>query len=250
METKKGPRNLLGSLTTRLRPYQFNWIGRTKQGVNRWIGAPKGPTERMCNGMIGYGIAACLVGLIAMAAIFMRLGPTGSPLGLLALIGGIHGVLFSTIGLWLRKTRRNLARLKTADELAVEFGSTPETVRRMAEAHSIRPHININNDDLYEPDEFLASRSLLRGASMPVSSATLLRPVEPRATRTTSETLLRAVEPATEEPILAPRSLHTQDSQIDETAGVIESRAELKNERPTLHESRDETEDVIQKLQH
>ena len=135
-----------------------------------------------------------LAGLIATTAIMLR-HEGSAPLGLLALIGGIHGIVFTIIGLWLRKMRQNLERLKSVQELAEEYGSTPEAVQRLAEAHSIRARININNENLYDPDEFVASRSLLRGASSPYGTEILLRAADSAANKTVPETLLRAAEP-------------------------------------------------------
>jgi hypothetical protein len=195
METGEEPKNWRQSLLERMRPYQFNWIGRTKEGVSRWIGAPRGPSERICKNVIRYGIAMSVIGLVTTVAIMLRVEGS-APLGLLALIGGIHGIVFTVLGFWLRKLSRNLAPLKTLDELANEFGSTPETVQRLVEAHGIRARININNSNLYDPEEFLGSRSLLRGASAPQSPELLLRASHPSLTCTGSETLLRAADPA------------------------------------------------------
>ena len=170
--------------------YQFNWVGRTKDGVNRWMGAPRGPSERMCKYMTYYGVAAGTVSLCAALTVAIR--PQMWPgLLVLVLVGGIHGLVFMIIGRWLLNMKRRLARLKTAEEMAEEFGSTLETVQRLAEAHSIRAQININNVNLYDPEEFIASRSLLRGASAPVAPDTLLRAAEPTGTSSPPETLLR-----------------------------------------------------------
>src|SRR5690242_17819091 len=50
------------------RQYRFNWIGRTKDGVSRWIGAPQGPSERICKNLTRYGIVMGVAGLCAMGA--------------------------------------------------------------------------------------------------------------------------------------------------------------------------------------
>ncbi len=134
-----------------------------------------------------------IAGLVATAALLMRV-ESSVPLSMLALVGTIHGLVFTIMAVWLRRMRRSLARLKTVEELAEEFGATPETVRTLAETHGIRARININSDNLFDPDEFVASRSLLRGASAPYSSASLLRAAEPAATTTAPDTLLRPAE--------------------------------------------------------
>ncbi|HLK61213.1 MAG TPA: hypothetical protein VKU00_31980 [Chthonomonadaceae bacterium] len=200
-----------------MRRYQFNWIGRTKDGVSRWMGAPKGPSERSCKNLFRYGIAMSIVALIATGAMVMHLQ---SPVALLwlALLGGTHGLIFSLVGSWLLKMRRNLDRLKTAEELAEEFGSTPEAVQRLAEVRSIRARININDTNLYDPEEFIASRSLLRATSAPVTPETLLRPAQPTATLAPAETLLRPVEPV--EVVLTPVQqlfYTTEEVEEDET---------------------------------
>jgi hypothetical protein len=199
-----------------MRPFQFNWIGRTRSGVNRWIGAPKGPSERVCRYLMGYGAIMGIVGVIA-TGVFVSHAETTVPLGALALVGGIHGIVFIALGLWLRKLRRTLAPLKTARELAEEFGSTPETVERLAEAHRITARININGSNLYDPDQFIASRSLLRGASAPYTSDTLLRAAGSHSNESASDGLLRAVDPS--EVGLTPiqQLFFAPDEEVDET---------------------------------
>ena len=194
MESGNTDKNRRKSLLLWMRQYQFNWIGRTKDGVNRWVGAPKGPSERACRNSLRYGIAMAVVGTIAALAALTYSG-ANSPLAFLALIGGIHGVVFTVLGIWLRKMQGNLAKLKSVEEIAKEFGSTPETVQRLADARNIRARININDNNLYDPEEFVASRSLLRGASSPLMPETLLRAAQPTAFKAASKALLRPVEP-------------------------------------------------------
>ena len=221
MDKNAEPKNWYNSLRMWIRPYQFNWIGRTKDGVNRWIGAAKGPSERACKNLMAYGIVMSLVGLIAAGAIMLRLEGS-APLGLLALIGAIHGVVFTMVGFWLRRMQRNLARLKTIEELADAFSSTPEIVRKLAEAHNIRAQININDSNLYDPEEFMASRSLLRGASSPHTSETLLRPAEPIATQSRAETLLRPAEPAPIALTPVQQLYYGADEESDETEQEVQ----------------------------
>jgi len=137
-----------------------------------------------------------LLSMGATASIALMLGGVrGLPLVVLTLIGGVHGGVFTLIGLWLQKIQKELAPLKSVEELAAEFGSTAPAVQALADAHSIRARVNINGENLYHPDEFLASRSLLRGAAAPLQPETLLRAVEPAAPPIAQETLLRAAQP-------------------------------------------------------
>src|SRR5689334_17810990 len=119
MESGQGRDNWRKSLRMRLRQFQFNWVGRTKDGVNKWIGAPKGPSERFCTYFMCYGIAMSLLCLVSTAAILAHV-QVNAPLSFLALIGGIHGGIFTVMGFWLRKLARRLAPLKTVEEIAEE----------------------------------------------------------------------------------------------------------------------------------
>jgi hypothetical protein len=218
MESSREPKKL-GNW---FRQYQFNWTGRTKDGVSRWIGAPKGPSERVCKNLTRYGIFMGITGLCAtgIMAIYPQIWPA---LLWLALLGGIHGLVFSIMGRWLLKMHKRLAQLKTTEQLAEEFGATPETVQRLAAAHRIRAQININNVDLYDPEEFVASRSLLRAASSPLTPQTLLRAAEPTATQDASETLLRPEEPLPDAPTPVQQLFYAVGKQTDETEEAVQS---------------------------
>jgi hypothetical protein len=221
MNSNRKQKSWRRSLRDRLRPYQFNWIGRTKDGVSRWIGAPKGPTERICKFMTVYGIVMSIACLCAIGAI--AIAPQIRPnLQWLALISGIHGLIFSVLGICLLKVKKNLANLKTTGELAEEFGSTPEAVERLVEAHGIRARININDDNLFDPEEFIASRSLLRAASAPYTSATLLRAAEPTSMHSGSETLLRPVEPDTVALTPIQQLFYSDDEETVEPEEVVQ----------------------------
>jgi hypothetical protein len=218
MQSHRNPKNLW----TWFNQSRFNWIGRTSDGVHRWIGAPKGPSERACKNLTRYGIVMGLVGLCATA--IMALSPQTVPTLLwLALLGGIHGLVFSIMGRGLLKMQKRLARLKTTEQLAEEFDATPETVQRLAAARRIRARININNVNFYDPDEFIASRSLLRAASSPLMPHTLLRAAEPTTTQAASEILLRPGEsPPHTLPPVQPLC-HTAEKKTEETEAAMQS---------------------------
>jgi hypothetical protein len=146
----------------------------------------------MARGFRIYGACAGIVGLIALLAVLFHAGTSAS---ILATVGLIHGVVFSAIGIWMDRIRRSLQRLLSAEELAQRMGLDPDGVRRLAAQKEIKPQINVNDNDLYDPDVFVDAVSLLRGSSAPVSADTLVRPALPVTTSSASETLLRATAP-------------------------------------------------------
>src|SRR5579871_1859301 len=173
---------------------QFQWRGWTKEGVSRWAGTPKGPPEWFSKIFLYYGLIAGTAGLGTLG--YCALHPDQwHHLSVLVIVGGIHGLAFGLPGRWMLNMRRKLLRLKSAEELAQEFGSDQETVKRLAEQHSIRPQLNVNDVNLYNPQEFYASQILLRAASAPVAPETLLRAAEPTAPQVVADTLLRPIEP-------------------------------------------------------
>jgi hypothetical protein len=65
-------------------------------------------------------------------------------------------------------------------------------VQQIASEKRIKPHMNLNDVDLFDPDEFQDARSLLRASSVPTSIEELVRPAEPTTVHAEPETLLRA----------------------------------------------------------
>jgi hypothetical protein len=206
----------------------FQWRGRTKDGVSRWWGAEKGPPEWFNRIFLAWGAIAGTGGVVASLAYLITHNPGLAPL---IIVGFTHGLAGGITGLWARKMRLNIAQLKSAEELAEEFGSTPEVVKRLAEEHSIRARINLNDTNLYNPKEFYASQILLRAASAPIDPELLLRAAEPTAPQAAPDTLLRPMEdkPETQTPA-QPLISEQSSSSID----LSRYRSEQNEETQTI----------------
>lgn len=168
------------------RKNSFHWRGR-KNGVDQWQGSPKGPLRVLGWVFAVYGIIAGIVALAFLPALFSR----DYKLWPVFFVFAIHFLVFGLTGWWAIRFRRKLSRLKSGRELAEDLGVSLSEIERVAEAHRIKAAVNINDVDLYDPDLFISARVLLRAASPPDDSGSLLRAAHSRTSTTSEASLLR-----------------------------------------------------------
>jgi hypothetical protein len=168
----------------------FHWRGRNKQGVSKWTGSIK-PLYWIGSIFGIYGPIAAVLGIAAFlyALIFAQLS---GPAMVLAGVGLLHGVIFTSIGQWALGMRRHILRLKPAEEVAAQHGVDAATLRELAEQRNIKPRMILNDQPYYDPTEFVDALSLLRaGSAPPTDPASLLHPVT-GSTENRGDELLRA----------------------------------------------------------
>lgn len=161
----------------------FKFTGWDKQGVPKWTGSwTKGAPRWFIIGfmisaltMLTAGIVVSLFATIKMAA------------PVLFFVGIVHSLV---AGLMWRQ-RNNLQKLIPVEEVRERLGVDAQTMQRIAEEKKIKPRTIINDEPMYDLQDFGDVGTLLRAASAPVEPDTLLRaasasPVTPQ------EELLRA----------------------------------------------------------
>ncbi len=179
----------------------FHFRGRTEQGVGKWVGSYE-ILRWLGTIFTGYGTVAGIVGL-SLALYSLAIGSITPALNGLLMVGLIHGVVFTSVGLWARSFRRNIQRLKPVEEVSQQLRVDPPTLDRLAQEKGIKPRININGRDYYEISDFSEANILLRGAAAPTADPeTLVRPASANS-GATSDNLLRAAD-AEETEITAP----------------------------------------------
>src|SRR5579871_1794468 len=138
---------------TFLERISFQWRGRTREGVSKWIGNWDGPSPWMSKGFIGYGILAGCAGIVA--AISSTLLHQGGPgVGTFAMVGLIHGAVFTTIGLWMLRVRRHIQSLNQTNEVCEALGIDEATLLQIAAKRGIKPKLILNNQPLYSLTDF------------------------------------------------------------------------------------------------
>lgn len=189
----------------------FKWRGR-RNGVSRWWGARNGPPAFLAWPVLIYGV---LAGVGALAVLLpLPLAMPSPARWALATAGLIHCLVFGLIGLWSLSMRKTMARLQSVEEMQERLGLDANAIRRLAAQKGVRPRLNMNDEDLFEPDELIDSASLLRGSAAPISPDTLVRPASPIENAAEPDRLLRAalperkseVNPITGAPVPAPEN--------------------------------------------
>jgi hypothetical protein len=150
--------------------------GRTWAVLRRFDGVPtlEGPTDRPSLGLVcwllGMSVLVAAIPMFAwwVGADWFTLLYTGTCTGVLSLVTLATAVRVICV-------RRRLAKLRSARDIAESMGVDPESVRRLASAHAIRPAFVVNGEDRFDLASFRAVATLLRPAPPPAAD-TLLRP--------------------------------------------------------------------------
>ena len=157
----------------------FHYKGKDKRGVSQWKGSRN--WQRILNvggiGMMVYGACAGAVMLtLLLYALFTLSWP--AVFSVILFVSGIHTLAFGSSGLWMRGMAQHIRLLDTADQLSARFGVNEETLAAVAQDKDIKPRMNINGVDYYNPADFAKDAlTLLRGATRPdETQEVLLRP--------------------------------------------------------------------------
>lgn len=170
--------------------WSFHWQGRTKQGVNKWTGSVK-PLLWMGRIFSIYGPIAGLGGLAALLHGLFTGGMGGGHLPL-TLVGLIHGIVFTSIGLWALKMHKFVGGLSRAEEVSARLGVGQAKLSELAEQRNIKPKIILNDQPYYDEADFSDALSLLRAGTRPQDDAEMLMRAAAGTSETEAETLLRA----------------------------------------------------------
>jgi hypothetical protein len=143
---------------------------RRADGVPTLEGTTDSPSVGLVLWLLGMSVLVAAIPVFAWwaGADWFTLLYTGTCTGVLCLM---------TLGTAVRVicVRRRLAQLRSARDIAESLGVDPESVRRLASAHAIRPAFVVNGEDRFDPASFHAVATLLRPAPPPAAD-TLLRP--------------------------------------------------------------------------
>jgi hypothetical protein len=138
----------------------FHWRGKTKEGVSRWVGAWSAPPRWFGLIFFGYGVLAGCAGLGCL--LYALLYHSWQTAGVLALVGGIHGLVFGGTGAWMLSFRRYILGLSGIRQVGEYLGVDEASAQRMAQERGIKPRLNINGQDLYDVRDFVASPLRIR----------------------------------------------------------------------------------------
>jgi hypothetical protein len=191
--------------------WSFHWQGKNRQGVSEWTGSEK-PLLWLGRIFTAYGPAAGLGGLIAL--LYGLVGGTlAGGAGTLGIVGLIHGVVFTTIGLWALAMYRHIRRLSRTEQVCATLGLDDAMLERIVAEKGIKPRIIINERPYFDLNDFTDAGLLLRASSAPAAQpGTLLRPASGSA-ETAPDTLLRAA--ASRENAIEPKLSTGQDHATD-----------------------------------
>ncbi len=199
-----------------MKQHSFEWRGRTKQGVSKWVGSEEGPPRLLGKIFTRYGIAAGIGGL-ALALYGLTTGALPQSGSILMMIGLIHGVVFTGIGQWVLSFRRTIQRLKPVETVAQQMQMDTPTIERLAELRGIKPRVNINGRDYFEIADFNDAKLLLRASSKPAAGRDTLLRAASADTNPASDHLLRATS-------AEPASRPTQEWKAEEQNHLLEIR--------------------------
>lgn len=171
----------------------FQWHGRDKQGVSKWVGSWDKTLHWLGRIFVSYGsLAGC--GGIAGLLYLLVTHRFSEPLNTLVMVGLIHGAVFGGVGTWALKMRRHILSLSSEDKVCQTLGLDARALEQVAEERAIKPRIIINEQPYYDLSDFTEAMSLLRASSAPTQPDTLLRPAA--YSETSPDLLLRASESA------------------------------------------------------
>jgi hypothetical protein len=194
--------------------WSFHWQGKNRQGVSRWTGSEK-PLLWIGRIFTAYGPVAGIGGLIALLYGQIR-GTLAGAAGPLATVGLIHGVVFTSIGLWSLAMYRRIRRLSRPEQVCATLGLDDAMLARIVAEKDIKPRIIINERPYFDLNDFTDAGLLLRASSAPAAPPeTLLRPASGGA-ETAPDTLLRAASNAKEiEPELSTGQDYATDTSTE-----------------------------------
>ena len=169
----------------------FHYRGKDKRGVSKWSGSWNGVLRWLGICFLIYaGFAAvALLGLLMYALFTLSWPAAFNPLFYVAFI---HTLTFGGTGLWARRMRRHILTLATPDQVSERFGMTQTELEHVALEKGIKPRMNLNGLDYYNPADFDSDAvTLLRGTTRPnEGQEVLLRPARDSGA-TSPEQLLR-----------------------------------------------------------
>ena len=158
-----------------LKNVSFHWHGKTSEGVSRWSGSIQ-PLKMLGYGFTIYGPIAGIAGLGALV-FGLATGRVIGPALPIMMVGLIHGLVFTSIGLWSLRMHRHVTGLAPAAKLAESLGLEGAALRDLASQRNIKPRIILNDEPYYDPTDFVDALSLLRGsAPLDTSQDDLMRP--------------------------------------------------------------------------
>lgn len=169
----------------------LKWKRRRKNGVSEWRGTWRnGPPLSFCRFFL------------VLTTVFFLTAVTTTVLSLLKVMAFLPGSLtfffvclvYGVVTWFAYQQHRIFSHLQEPDDLAAQMGMTPEELERLAEEKDIKPKVYFNDVPLYNPEDLIQAKILLRPSAEPVASATLLRAAAPTASPTEQEQLLRATE--------------------------------------------------------
>ena len=166
----------------------LKWVRRRKNGVSEWRGSWRnGPPLWFCRifGAVGglmffAGVIGSLVTLLTSQSL------NGFPVLIFV------GLLYTTISAFAYKQRSIFMQLREPEQLAEQLGLSQEEIQHITEERDIKPKVYLNGIPLYNPDELVQAKVLLRASAEPVTENTLLRAASPALSATETEQLLRA----------------------------------------------------------
>jgi hypothetical protein len=169
----------------------FHYHGKDKRGVSKWVGGWDKALRGLAIGFLIYGgiAAIALLGMLTYALLTLS---WPNVLNVLFFIAFTHTLTFGGVGLWSLRMRRHILSLATPDQVSERFGVPRATLELIAQEKGIKPRMNLNGLDYYNPADFDSDAvTLLRGTTQPQEGQeVLLRPAND--TRTTApEQLLR-----------------------------------------------------------
>jgi hypothetical protein len=169
----------------------FHYRGKDKRGVSKWVGSWDGVLRWIGTIFLTYSSLAAVgtVGMLIYALLTFSWPAAFNPLLYVAFI---HMLTFGGIGLWSLRMRRHILSLATPFQVSARFGVPQATLEQIAQEKGIKPRMNLNGLDYYNPADFDSDAvTLLRGTTQPQESQeVLLRPANSSGA-TSPEQLLR-----------------------------------------------------------
>jgi hypothetical protein len=202
--------------------WSFHWQGKNRQGVSKWTGSEK-PLLWLGRIFTAYGPIAGLGGLIALLYGLVS-GTLAGGAGTLGMVGLIHGVVFTGIGLWALAMYRRIRTLSRPEQVCATLGLDDTLLEKIVVEKGIKPRIIINERPYYDLNDFTDAGLLLRASSAPAAQPeTLLRPASGSA-EAAPDTLLRAAASTAQEnePKLSTGQDHATDTSTE--ADVLHGR--------------------------
>lgn len=147
-----------------------------------WIGDPDKALRGAGQGLAIYGGFSLVYGVIAL--IVCLVSGWKELLTTFAVLGLAHGVIFGGLGLGFLRFYKKIKRLTSEKELCEQLMVDAEGLQKLAEQRNIKAKVKVNEEYLFDPNDFTEAGILLRPSIAPSTNPQELL----RATNTSQST--------------------------------------------------------------